>query len=162
MSIHQKLNWEQCKKDFEFDGTWRDIYILNTNFDDWNKFLKSLSNSNYETKFWIDNETAKEITTIQAALEIRNHASPYMLIDASGVQIACHFFTDEEIEFDIDPRQVNNQQDLDEVINFMIFLGNLLLKKAILTPENTLSSIIIDYNPKTEIVQYYDVDFLAF
>ncbi len=160
MSIHQRLNWEQCKKDFEFDGTWRDIYILNTNSDDWNKFLKSLLNSKYETKFWIDGEVAKEITSIQEALEIQNHASPYMLIDALGVQIACHFFTDEEIEFDIDPRQVSNQQDLDAVINFMIFLGDLLQKKAILTPENTPNLIVIDYNPKTGLVKHYDVDFL--
>ncbi|MEL7407974.1 MAG: hypothetical protein AAFN00_13570, partial [Cyanobacteria bacterium J06558_2] len=74
MAIYQKLNWSQCQKDFEFDGTWRDIYILNTNSDDWNQLLESFLASKYQTIFWIDNKKNKRIQTIQEALRIRNHA----------------------------------------------------------------------------------------
>lgn len=153
------IRWEQCNDDFEFDGSWRDIYILNTNSEDWNRFLKSLLHSKYKTIFWIDGEAVKPIKTIQRALEIRNQANPLMCINASGVHIACHFFTDEEMEFDLDPREVNNQQDLDNVLNFIIFLGNLLEKKVILTPENISSTIIIEFDPKKQSMVYYDLKY---
>ena len=153
------MQWKQCKKVFDFDGSWRDIYVLNANRNDWNKLLKSLLNSTYETIFWIDGEVTKPIKTIQEALGIRNYASPLMHINASKLHIACHFFTDEEIEFDIDPREVNNQQNINEVIRFMFFLGNLLQKKVILTPENISSLIMIEFNLKTQSMVYFDVEY---
>ena len=154
------LDWKQCQKDFEFDGSWRDIYILDTVSNDWNIFLESLLTSSYETKFWIDGKIVKPIKTIQEALKIRNSACPLMIINASGLHIACHFFTEEEIEFDIDPREVNDWQDLNKVIDFIIFVGNLLQKKVILTPENTSSAILINYNPETESLEHHNAEFM--
>ena len=157
--MQSRMKWKQCKKVFDFDGSWRDIYVLNADRDDWNKLLESLPNSAYEIMFWIDGKVAEPIKTIQEALEIRNHASPLMRINASGLHIACYFFTDEEIEFDIDPREVNNQQDLDKVISFMFFSGDLLQKKVILTPENISSLVMIEFNPKTQSMISYDVEY---
>lgn len=152
------MQWAQCQKDFKFDGLWIDIYILNTDRADWNRFLRSLLNSKYPIAFWIDGEIAKPITTIQEALNIGNYANPLMHIDVFRVHVACHFFTDKEIELDIDPREVNSQQDLDRVVDFMMFLGNCLQKKVILTPENSPHLIIIEFDPKTQAICYYQVD----
>ena len=41
------IDWKTCKQDFEWDGSWRDIYILNTNILEWQKFIDFLRSSKY-------------------------------------------------------------------------------------------------------------------
>lgn len=149
------MQWDQCKKAFEFDGSWRDIYILNTDSTDWNKLLEALSLSKYEIRFWIDHEKSKPIVTIQEAFKIKKRASLLMHIEVVGVAIACHFFTDKFIEFDIDPRQVVDQTALDGVLDFMAFLGNILQKAVVLTPEDLENIPLIQYFPKHQTFTYY-------
>ncbi|WP_152532133.1 hypothetical protein [Leptolyngbya sp. Heron Island J] len=151
----QSMQWSQCEKAFEFDGSWRDIYILNTSSMDWDKLLDALSHSKYEIKFWVDNAKSQPILTMQEALEIRKKACPLMHVEMMGIAIACHFFTDENIEFDIDPRQVVNQQDLDAILDFMTFLGNLLQKTVVLTPENLEDIPLIQFFPKAQTFSYH-------
>jgi hypothetical protein len=150
------MQWSQCKKSFEFDGSWRDIYVLKTNSIDWNRLLDALTNSKYEMKFWVDNERVQPIKTIQELLEIPTRSSPLMHIDISDVNIACHFFTDENIEFDIDPREVVNQENLDGILMFITFIGNLLQKQVVLTPENLENILLITFFPETQTITHHN------
>ncbi|SDL01483.1 hypothetical protein SAMN05421823_104149 [Catalinimonas alkaloidigena] len=51
--------------------------------------------------------------------------------------IKCHFFTDDEIENDVDPREVRSLEDHQRLLDYMIRLSTLLDQPVILTPENT-------------------------
>ena len=53
-----------------------------------------------------------------------------------GVLANCHFFTPEEIEFDIDPREVVGQTELDGLFGFMSCLAEAVGQDVILCPEN--------------------------
>lgn len=59
------------------------------------------------------------------------------------IQINNHFFVDNEIENEIDPREINSIEDHERVIKYMTALSNLLGKPVILTPENDQEIILM-------------------
>lgn len=82
------------------------------------------------------------------AADVLNDAtcSHGLKIYLDDIVVACHFFTDEEIELDIDPREVTSQTELDLVLNFLRLLGTRLSKDTILTPENLPQAVWLKYS----------------
>ena len=72
-----------------------------------------------------------------------------------GILVVCHFFTPEEIEFDIDPREVTTQAHLDSLLAFLQQLGDRTRKRAVLTPENLPHGPIISYDSETRQFEYH-------
>ncbi len=69
------------------------------------------------------------------------------------MQINAHFFSESEIENNIDPREFNSIEDHNKLIKYMTELSVILDKEIILTPENehetTLLKVLkdkIDYS----------------
>ena len=68
------------------------------------------------------------------------------------IQLACHFFSAVEIEFDFDPRQVSGETEIEQLDRFMRLLGDATGKQVILTQENDQEAIIARYSPDLETV----------
>jgi hypothetical protein len=66
----------------------------------------------------------------------RDQEAPMLSVLAQGVHLNCHFFDETEIEFDLDPRQVTGQPELDGLVAFMRTLAVAVKKVALMTPEN--------------------------
>lgn len=62
------------------------------------------------------------------------------------ILLACHFFCDEEIEMDIDPREVKNIESWNKLINVLKNLSRYIGKKGKITPENMDSIVLLDIN----------------
>jgi hypothetical protein len=77
-----------------------------------------------------------------------------MSIEVDGILINCHFFTEQEIEFDIDPREITSEEKLSKVFEFMQRIGRLLQKEVIMTPENCQREIVFRYVPETNKIEY--------
>ena len=56
-------NWAEIKDDFAWDGSLRDIYILDTDANDWDVLLAAIRSSNYERSYRLDGELAAEVHT---------------------------------------------------------------------------------------------------
>jgi hypothetical protein len=84
----------------------------------------------------------------------RNERSVFMTIDIEGIFLNCHFFTEEEIEFDLDPGEVNGEEKLEQLFKFMQLIGALLQKEVILTPENMQEIAIFSYKPGTGKIEF--------
>ena len=82
---------------------------------------------------------------------------PTLRFRLGGVLVVFHFFTPDEIECDIDLREVTGQTSLDAVLAFMQRLGDLTRKRAVLTPENAPHLPIISYDPESRDFQYHEV-----
>lgn len=76
--------------------------------------------------------------------------SPLLNFDVGSIDVACHFFETTQIEFDILPSQIACQSDLNELLGFLAFVGDVVRDVVILTPENRPSEPIIAYNPQTK------------
>src|SRR5438477_3005497 len=119
-----------------WDGSLRDICILGVAISHWQRVVDWLRGDPYPVEFYLDEQPAPLPHDILTVFERRNETDVFMKIDVERVIIHCHFFWHKEIEFDVDPRQVDSEQREQGIIDFMRALGKLLDKEVILTPEN--------------------------
>jgi len=151
------MNWNQYKKEFEWDGSYRDLYILDTDLSHWQRVINFLRGSEYRITFKVDNEVAALPEDVAEIFRKRNETSILLTIEVDGIFINCHFFTEDEIEFDIDPREIKNEEKLNQLFEFMKKTGGLLEKEVRLTPENYQEGIIFKYVAETNRIEYIPV-----
>jgi hypothetical protein len=148
------INEDVLTNVFFDDGSLRDIYIEQTNLNDWIsiwEFVKGLSISiNGETE--TINGIPEDVSEIFKA---RKEVSIYLTIDYKGVVFNCHFFCIEEIEFNVCPRGINNLMEAKAVFDFMEKLSNLLCKDVSISIENFKEDPLITVTSKGEYITYY-------
>ncbi|OZC01612.1 hypothetical protein [Rubricoccus marinus] len=146
------MEWEKVQLAFEWDGSWRDIYVLDSSLDDWQRLLDFLRTSRYNLTF---KRASVEPIPVHAAEAFGgpDDVRPLLQIDVDGIVVNSHFFAKEEIEFDLDPREVEVSADAEAVFEFMAGIGRALSKPVILTPENMSELALIAYDPATDELQ---------
>ena len=141
------MNWTDLKNNiYYWDGSWRDIYILQTSLEDnlkWSDYV----NTNYRIE-WFNGLTQADESKVNFDVIKEfwngNHdlcSTAKVFID--NIQINNHFFVDTEIENDIDPGEINSIENHDKEIKYMTDLSFLLDKHVILTPENAPEIVLI-------------------
>ncbi|MGG0177499.1 hypothetical protein [Gottfriedia acidiceleris] len=142
--MEKHLTNEVLDKVFFVDGSLRDIYILDANMDDWQKLIDWLCLSDWGIEFYIDGQKNTNIITNGSKLfEEKKNKSVLMSIDINGVLVNCHFFGEDEIEFDINPQEIIGLTEASSVFEFMSKLSNILGKEIILTEENLLENPLV-------------------
>ena len=129
------MEWTECSDAFHRDGSLRDIYVHGTTVQTWERFLSFLASSPYELEYQSDGES-KAIPLNAATVFADGEHSHNLIIRLGQLDVCCHFFIPDEIELDIDPREVGSQQDLDAIMRLMSDIGSLLRLDVILTEEN--------------------------
>ena len=71
-----------------------------------------------------------------------------------GIAINLHFFTVDEIEFDLDPSDIDSESRLNDLFGFMATLADELTKEVVLTPENEQERPIFRCVPGSSSIQY--------
>lgn len=150
------MEWQEIKSKIYYqDGSWRDIYILNTTKYDW-QIWADFVNLNYRTSFYIaETDATENQVNIDKVFDYWNGDTDYLSTAAvfiNKIRINAHFFTDEEIENDINPSEIDSMDDHNEIIDYMRKLSNLLHKKVILTAENLLDCIYISTHEDKVII----------
>lgn len=140
---------------FEIDGSWRDLYVVDTTIEDWKEMLGLVRDRkaiNYE--FTMEGEAAAipqrpEPVFISGEGAYPDAASlPWSLVvTLDGLDLTCLFLTNTEIEFHLDPRNLNENR-LYELLDFMESLGRRLKKDVLLTPENGKDRPIVKYDAR--------------
>ena len=148
------IQWEICKRDFEFDGAGLDIYVFGTTIEDWGSLFNVLRTS-YCFEYSVDGEPGQFPKTIEEVFLIRKSASPALSFLVGKISVVCHFFHETDIEFDIDPREVTSQAELDILLNFLRQVGATIHRSVVLTPENGPEQSIITYDSELEKFQYH-------
>ena len=144
------MNWNELKdKIYLWDGSWRDFYVLQANRADWKTWIDFV-NQNYRID-WFNGKTGRDENQIDFGVIEEywngNHdlcSTAKVFIDK--IQINAHFFDNNELENDIDPREFNSIEEHDKLIKYMSTLSNLLNKEIILTPENEHDIILLRVN----------------
>jgi len=108
--MNKRIDWNQYREEFAWDGSRRDIYGLNTDFALWQRFLDFIRFSGYPYRFSLGGDPASLPEDVKGIFEAWKDRGPLLCIDVGGVTLSCHFFTQQEIEFDLDPREVTGEQ----------------------------------------------------
>jgi hypothetical protein len=153
------IDWQEARAAFEWDGSLRDIYVVDTDRGDWEQLLAFLPGSSWPWEFTIGDEPAVLPADVAALLSDQGAASPHqnspsLRVDVAGVILHCHFFWPDEIEFDLDPRQVVSAEKLSALTDFMATIGRLLDRSVILTPENLPDRPYFRFDPARQTVLY--------
>ncbi|CAN5518693.1 hypothetical protein BH18ACI3_BH18ACI3_03320 [soil metagenome] len=148
------MKWEDYRVEFEFDGSWRDIYVLNTTISHWQLLIDFLRSDIYEYSCTIDGEKAELPSFAKEIFGADFEFKPLLHLTVGSAILNCHFFTDEEIEFDLDPREIQSERQAEQIFVFMRQIGELLDKEVILTPENLQDVPIFKFLSSNEQVQY--------
>jgi regulation of enolase protein 1 (concanavalin A-like superfamily) len=135
---------------FYEDGSLRDIYILHTNLSDWELIFEYLDKQNIQYRITKDGETIDERTTSEL-MKMRDEYS--IAINYKGISISGYFNEAEYIEFDVTPKQIQTEEAVNVVIEFMVEISTQTNKKVILTEEMNMDNVFIRVNP-TGIVTY--------
>jgi len=148
------MEWQQVSADFVPDGSLRDIYVLRATPSDWQNVVDELRSFDPPPVFLIDGEAAEMPENIEEILAARISCSPMLQIDLGKINLNCHFFGGENIEFDLDPNEVTGQREFDALLNFMRFLGSTTGKIVVLTPENFLIAPILRCSPHSDEIEW--------
>lgn len=142
---------------FYIDGSLRDIYIFDTNEQDWQKLLAFLRTSAYSTEFLLAGEQQPLPERIEEVFALVHMYGGVLRIDEEHLALHCYFYRVKEIEFDLDPRAINSEQQISRLLDFIRTVGRLLNKAVVLTPENASWVTLFRFDPRTSEEQWYSI-----
>jgi hypothetical protein len=144
----QSVSWSDVRDDLEWDGSWRDIYVLGTSRQDWQALLDFLRTSGYEITFCRAEGQAALPENVSHVFDlVKQIGRPLLQVEVGGVVLNCHFFTECEIEFDFDPREVQTDEEVKSLFAFMRRLSLALRKPVRMTPEGMCEVPLWEYFP---------------
>lgn len=150
------MKWEDYAVEFRGDGSLRDIYVLESSLADWQILLDFLHSSDYKLRYlWGAPENLPK-----NAVEVFGRESEdkgLLCVESGELSLNCHFFYNDEIEFDLLPNEVTDEERAEAIFDFMRQLGRTLNKDVILTPENERSMPIFKFSPATQELEYFPV-----
>lgn len=152
------IKWnESTAEAFEVDGSLRDLLVLGVTGEVWNRFFDWLR----------EHPWAPGASEGGPAAPVRGEPIPARFdeLDPSksiwGTQVRYgpltinfHHFCDEEIEGDLDPREVQGQAALDALVEFVALLGSAMHCEVVVTPENGRHWTLLRYDPGTKSVDW--------
>lgn len=145
------MRWNDLSQFFEVDGSLRDIIVRETSVSDWDKLI-SLAFQLGEVSYQRDGEEAVLPPSAAVLLDDKEHAH-CMKVDLGGPVANAHFFSSDEVELDIDPREIRSQPDLDLVLNFCASIGRKIERDVRITPENAPDVVYLLYSVKQKAWQ---------
>lgn len=149
------MNWEQLKHRIYYtDGSLRDIYVQNTTKKDWQIWAEFV-NKHYKTSVYSyetgeKSEVPIELTKVFDYWDGKNEFLVNAGISIGDALLVMHFFTEDEMESDIDPKEFTSIENHDKLIEYMSNCSKILGKRVVLTPENSPEIVCISID-KDEI-----------
>jgi len=147
------ISWDTCKDDFRSDGSLRDIYIAPATLADW-RAIYPLLRDFPAVEFSVDGVVQPPPATVEQAFAVRRSASPVLRFRVGRALVVFHFFSEEEIECDVSPREITSQTDLNALLGFVRQLGDTTHKRVLITPENDREHPFISYEPESREFEY--------
>ena len=144
--------WPEIQAIFDWDGSLRDLYIVATTLPEWQRVLDYLHQCPYQSRFSLANQPALLPTQIGLIAPGQGDAHRLLAIDLGGILLNCHFSIAEEIEFDLDPREITSATHWKQLLTFMLDLAQWVGQEVILTRENWPRYIFCHCRPTGEVL----------
>ena len=74
------------------DGSLRDVHVLGTTLEDWDRVLACLAKSYPMVEYWGDGRTRSSLPNAETIFALRQQTSPLLRVTLNGVVFQCHFF----------------------------------------------------------------------
>ena len=118
------------------DGALRDIYVDNTSIKDWENVIERLKNSDFSIKYFVDNNESKLPADISSLFTNSQNALKLEL-KKENIIINSFILIEDQIEFDIDPRDFVAEEQHSIIFEFLNLLVAATNKTIKLCDENS-------------------------
>jgi hypothetical protein len=132
--------WYKIKEEvYYWDGSWRDIYVLETVQEDWSNWI-DLVNQNYSVQFYNGQSGQTEVAIDKKAVfeyqDKKSVLAHSAAIKLASIAVNCRFFFQDVIENDLDPRDIKTVEEHQELMDYLKAMSKKLGKPVVLTAEN--------------------------
>lgn len=134
--------WNILKSHFEADGSLRDIIVLSESVNTWHLFLSALRGTNYPYAFKYGGVCCDMPNDIKVIWKLQDKQPTMLSIQVKGIIINCHFFKSNEIELDIDPKDITTEREFNHLHSFLFWLNKVANSTILLTHENSPDKVI--------------------
>src|SRR5262245_7821502 len=142
------VTWEECRVDFQPDGSLRDLYVCGGGLQAWEAALGILR-ARGTARYQIDDRAMPLPSSAREALTLRPTQSPLLNIEIGGIDFACHFFGSEDVELDFSPSDVDTADRFRSLVSVVLAIGKATRRDVIVTPENQKEAAFIRYDAAT-------------
>lgn len=118
------------------DGALRDIYVENTSIKDWENILDIFKKSDFTINYFID-EIESNLPANVSSLFTNSQNSVRLQLKKETIIINTYLFLNDQIEFDIDPRDFVTEEQHSVIFEFLKLLSDATNKTIILCEENS-------------------------
>ncbi|GET25995.1 hypothetical protein [Prolixibacter sp. NT017] len=143
-------NWNDIQWIFEADGSLRDIYVQDISLQEWEKLIDHL-NDNFNLTYSDNDKIDKKYVLRYLQDTSGEMESKSLTINLGQIKVNCYFFISEQIEFDIDPKDVNSLNDFEKIEKFMTSISEALQEQVTLTAANNPEFPLFKIDTKNEI-----------
>ncbi|MER7167842.1 hypothetical protein ABT336_17450 [Micromonospora sp. NPDC000207] len=147
------LLWEDIKVWFDpyLNGALPDIHIPATTAADWQKLLDLLQSEDWQVAYLIDDEQHPLPTTADDILGVPDKVGVQLNVrPAPGILAIFRPYEAEQIDFDVDLRELQGQHQVDLLFRFLTTIGRRLRKPVLMTPEGTGNEPVLGYHPEVD------------
>ncbi|PFH82606.1 hypothetical protein [Bacillus sp. AFS088145] len=118
--MKKNINIEALNQVFFVDGSLRDIYVFNVDLDEWQKLFEFVNRSNWNITLYKDGQIFEYgNTTVKLLFKEKEKHNITMTINIKGILINCYLFSETEIEFDLNPKEIKSESDVNIVFDFL-------------------------------------------
>jgi len=142
------VTWSQAVEDFAPDGSLRDIYVRNVSAHDWESVYRWLIGT-YPNVFTRDGIQIDPPTSVEFIWQDRMVAYNCLTLDVGGLSVNCYFFQSDDLELDLRPEEVVNEERFSALTGLMEGLGRLVDKNVVLTYQNGKDdAVFLEFRPE--------------
>jgi hypothetical protein len=147
------LDWTDFSHEFEDQGSLRTLVVPGTTVGDWQKMFDWLREDEYEVTYTEDGQVAEMPKKVVEAFHGAGEFAYGYEFYIAGIVVHGTVYSENyarEIEMDVDPVGIDDQQKFDVLVSFMQTLSNKLQKKVLLTQEMYQDEVILRVEPSEE------------
>ena len=144
------LSWGDVREDWLANDGLRDIYVEDSTVDDWQLVVDIVRAHDWPTTFSVEGDVMSMPTSVQPIFELVDKTILWRFWPHPDVAVHGHFFAVGEIELDVDPREVVDQEQFDAVCEVVTVIGRALGKPLDVTVESAHSEVVMRYDARTD------------
>ena len=142
--------WNDIQWIFEPDESLTDLYVQDISLREWEKLIDHL-NANFKLSYSDTDKIDKEYVLKYHRDRSGEMECKSLTIFLEQIKVNCFFFLTEQIEFDIDPKEVNSLSDFELIEKFMISVSETLQEQVTLTAESNPEFPLFKVDVKNKI-----------
>jgi hypothetical protein len=139
--------------DPDLDGTLPDVHVPDTTVEDWRILVELVQSEGWSLAYLVDGEARQLPAAVEDMLSLRSEAGVQLNVwPASGVLAIFRPYEVDQIDFDVDLRELQGQQQLDVLCRFLTTIGRRLRKPVLMTPEGSGNEPVLGYDVQADRV----------